>query len=353
MLQHRGRFFWMVVVGGVAFVGVACITVMALPVGVAISGAALVITAASTALFAKSAREAVRMAPLHVATVATFVASVVRGLLANARRRVEKQRSHLESRAPLSSSPPPGLRFGAMGFDEKAYWRKRHVDMTGKLTAVGIDHLRERTNEVSYRLVAEQYERVLDRLALPSGSPVVDAGAGIGFFSRILAARGFDVTAVDISQVALEAIEGVAAKVCSSLATAPIAPRSAALVHSFDVVYHIMDDAEWEASLLALAGWSSRYVVMHERFLRLPQLVPSRIMKMRTRRQTRSVLERAGFSEIYSAPTSIFGKRLLTYMIANYAPDTFYALDHAAVPRVTDTMLRGLGSHHIKVFART
>jgi SAM-dependent methyltransferase len=239
-----------------------------------------------------------------------------------------------------------------MGFDEKAYWRKRHVDMTGKLTAVGIDNLRERTNERSYRLVAEQYERVLDRLALPTGTRVIDAGAGIGFFSRILMARGYEVTAVDISQVALDEIEGVAAKVCSPLATAPIPARSAELVHSFDVVYHIMEDREWKASLEALARWSSKYIVMHERFLRLPQLVPSRIMKMRTRAQTRRVLAGAGFSEVYSAPTSIFGKRLFTYMMANYAPDTFYALDHAAVPRVTDTALRGLGSHHIKVFER-
>lgn len=91
VLQHRGRFFWMVVAGGVAFVGLAATTIVVPPAGVAMAGLAFMVTTASTALFAKSAAEAVRMAPLHVATVATFGASVVRGLVVNARRGTRQQ----------------------------------------------------------------------------------------------------------------------------------------------------------------------------------------------------------------------------------------------------------------------
>jgi len=240
-----------------------------------------------------------------------------------------------------------------MAFDEKDYWRKRHQDMSGRLRAVGIDHLDERTNERAYRLVAEQYDHVLDRLALPRGTKVVDAGAGVGFFSRMLMDRGFDVTAVDISEVALSNIEGVSRKVHSSLAKAPIEPKSAEMVHSFDVLYHIMDDAEWEASLRAVASWSSRYLILHERFMRLWQFPPSKIMKMRTRGHTKRILRSAGFREAYSAPTYMVSKRLLTYKIADFAPDAFYAIDHALIKGMTDTPLHRFGSHHIKVFERT
>jgi glycosyltransferase involved in cell wall biosynthesis len=91
VLQHRGRFFWMVVAGGVAFVGLACATIVLPPVGGAMAGLALMVTTASTALFAKSASEAIRMAPLHVAVVATFGGSILRGLVVNAKRGIRQR----------------------------------------------------------------------------------------------------------------------------------------------------------------------------------------------------------------------------------------------------------------------
>jgi len=91
VLQHRGRFFWMVVAGGVVFVGLAGVSFAVPPAGLAIAGGTLLVTAASAALFAKSASEAVRMAPLHVAVVATFGGSVVRGLAVNALRGLKKR----------------------------------------------------------------------------------------------------------------------------------------------------------------------------------------------------------------------------------------------------------------------
>lgn len=86
VLEHQGRFFWMVVVGGVAFVGLAGVALAFPPAAIVIGSAVLVLTAASTALFAKSVGEAVRMAPLHVAVVSTFGGSIVRGLAVNAAR---------------------------------------------------------------------------------------------------------------------------------------------------------------------------------------------------------------------------------------------------------------------------
>ncbi|MCL2724664.1 MAG: glycosyltransferase [Polyangiaceae bacterium] len=91
VLEHRGRFFWIVFAGGLVFVSLVGFSLAVPPVAPLLAGGALVVTAASTALFAKSVREAVRMAPLHVAVVATFGASILRGLAVNAQQQFERR----------------------------------------------------------------------------------------------------------------------------------------------------------------------------------------------------------------------------------------------------------------------
>lgn len=92
LLEHRGRFFWMVLAGGVVFVGLVGLSVAVPPAAVAICGGVLAATAASTALFAHSVGETIRMAPLHVAVVAAFGGSVLRGLAVNAARALRRTR---------------------------------------------------------------------------------------------------------------------------------------------------------------------------------------------------------------------------------------------------------------------
>ncbi len=237
--------------------------------------------------------------------------------------------------------------------DEKDYWKGRHEKDRGAYRAVGIDTLSERANAVAYRLVTEAYGRLLDRLALPSGTSALDAGAGIGAFSRFLHQRGFEVTALDISEVALSNIECAKAKVCSPIAQASFPEQAFPYVHSFDVLYHVMDDREWEASLRNLCRWSSRHVVLHERFMRTGQLLPSRIMKLRTYRENTRVLASEGFREVDSEPTYFLSKHLLTYVAAAWVPGPFYRLDHGALTRFGhNALVRALSSHHIKVFER-
>lgn len=238
-------------------------------------------------------------------------------------------------------------------FDEKNYWRQRHDDHDGALKAVGIDTMTERGNQLAYELLVNQYTRLLDRLALPAGTVTLDAGAGVGAFTRLLHARGLNVTALDISQTALDGIDLPIPKICSPIASADLPAGGFEYVHSFDVLYHIMSDAEWAASLEALCRWSSRYIVLHERFLRLPQLVPSKIMKMRPRQQTVSILERNGFRQVDEMPTYFMSKQLLTYRVADMVPGAFYKLDAWALGRHSDSALvRAVASHRVKVFER-
>lgn len=238
-------------------------------------------------------------------------------------------------------------------FDEKDYWRRRHVDHNGHLKAVGVDTVPETANELAYRQLVGEYERVLDRLDLPNGLKALDAGAGVGAFTRVLCARGLDVTALDISQAALDAIDLPVTKVQAPIASATFVDRSFDYVHSFDVLYHIMDDDEWERSLSALAGWSDKYLVLHERFTRFPQWLPSKIMKMRPRQRTAQVLAGLGFHETLSTPTYVMTKHLATYRLSGLAPRPFHRFDDLVLERFrTSPLVAALASHRIKVFER-
>ena len=104
VLEHRGRFFWIIAGGSVGLVGLVGVAVVAPPVAAAITVGAVGVAALSTALFARSAREAVRMAPLHVAVVATFGGSVLRGLAVNARRALASYRVEAAQRRSRTSS---------------------------------------------------------------------------------------------------------------------------------------------------------------------------------------------------------------------------------------------------------
>jgi SAM-dependent methyltransferase len=238
-------------------------------------------------------------------------------------------------------------------FDEKSYWRDRHDDHKGRLVAVGIDTISERANQQVYRQLVQRYERLLDRLDLPKGTTALDAGSGVGSFTRLLHGRGFEVTALDISQTALDGIDLPIAKVCSPIAKAGFGEQSFEYVHSFDVLYHIMDDDEWAASLAAVGSWSSRFVVLHERFSRVDQWYPSKIMKMRSRQRSAEILRRAGFREAMSTPTYFITRNLLTYRLSALAPVSAHRFDRWVLDRFGESgLVHALSSHRIKVFER-
>lgn len=91
VFEHRGAFFWAVVAGGVMFVGLVGLTAIAPPIGALAGAGALALTAASTALFARSPMELVKLAPLHVAVVGTFGAGILRGLVVNTKRALRRR----------------------------------------------------------------------------------------------------------------------------------------------------------------------------------------------------------------------------------------------------------------------
>jgi glycosyltransferase involved in cell wall biosynthesis len=93
VFEHRGGFFWVVMVGLAALAGWVALLV-ALPLLAAqIALVALIAAVASTAAFTLHPVELVRLAPLHVGVLAVFSTAIVRGLGVNlARKRAEAVR---------------------------------------------------------------------------------------------------------------------------------------------------------------------------------------------------------------------------------------------------------------------
>ncbi len=240
-------------------------------------------------------------------------------------------------------------------FNADKYWKERHGDarFRGNLSSVGFKSYSTKANYFSYRIVLEQYDKLLNRLGLKQNTRFLDAGAGIGVFSQFLYEKGFDVTALDVSSVALEQISNVnIMKAVGSLSQMNFGAGSFDVVHCFDVLYHIIDDNAWKAALSGLCRCSSRYLILHERFMRIRQIITARHVKNRTRQETFEALAEHGFFEVMSIPTHFIAMRLPTYRLTQFAPGSFYLLDRYILNIIDETMLRSLGSHHIKVFEK-
>lgn len=99
-------------------------------------------------------------------------------------------------------------------------------------------------------------------LNVPAGTRVLDIGCGVGRWSRLLAARGADVTGVDISPTMIEEarrrakIEGVAQRChfhVSDISALDI-PGEFELVVGVTVLQHILDPRALRAALEALSS---------------------------------------------------------------------------------------------------
>lgn len=147
-----------------------------------------------------------------------------------------------------------------------AYWDGRHGDSPG-LRSGGHIGLTLAGNETFYAIRLGQLLAVLGDLdAVDAPLQLLDAGCGKGFFSRALARSGYVVDAVDASPAAVaecRALGGGPRYAVSALA----AWRSPALydaVVAVDVLFHVLDDAEWAATVVRLAslvGYGGRLVV--------------------------------------------------------------------------------------------
>jgi len=140
------------------------------------------------------------------------------------------------------------------------YWIKRHREYKGHWKAVGFLTGSDATNRAFYACRFRALEQVVLRCGIDlTGKRVLDVGCGLGDFARYYNACGAQVFGIDISPDAVAC--------CNALNIGTFvqseASKAAAqfhfpfdLIHCFDVLYHLTDDTEWEATLGAFAELS-------------------------------------------------------------------------------------------------
>ena len=136
------------------------------------------------------------------------------------------------------------------------YWNERH-QRESELRSGGDKTFDEATNRMFYmrrlgllmELIGHQSDPVAPLYLL-------DAGCGKGWFSRELARFGHQIDSIDASEAAIEHSRelGGGPRYHRSSLAGWRSPSLYDVVLCVDVVFHILDDAEWERSLRNLAS---------------------------------------------------------------------------------------------------
>lgn len=216
-------------------------------------------------------------------------------------------------------------------FDNRQYWEERlrkHYSLAG----VGYVRLGRRFNEWMYRVRGEVFDRVTgDRLPVTGwrGAEVLDVGSGTGFYVDRWLELGAHVTGLDLTDVAVEELTRcfpgsrfVRADIGQPLDPALLSPASFDAVSAFDVLFHIVDDAQYArafqniAGLLKPGGW----FFWSDNFLR-HDTERVRHQASRTLAESTRLVEAAGFEVVERVPM---------FVLMNYPADTTSRVARAA-----------------------
>jgi len=138
--------------------------------------------------------------------------------------------------------------------EAKEYWEDA-IKRDDRFTSVGIRYLPEcinqRRKEKLYPIIRNIIQQEFSEL---NGEKVLDAGCGTGVYSEFYGSQGGDVTGVDLSERAVSFlktnVEGNFYQ--SKLNDLPLGDNLFQLTHCFSVLYHIVDDSEWQESISEL-----------------------------------------------------------------------------------------------------
>jgi SAM-dependent methyltransferase len=173
-----------------------------------------------------------------------------------------------------------------------------------------------------YRVRGDVFDRVVTALGRSwSGTEVLDVGAGTGFYVDRWLRRGARVTGLDLTDVAVQELSRcfpsarfVRADIGQPLTQLPLPPGAFDAVSAFDVLFHIVDDAQYArafvniAALLKPGGW----FLWSDNFLRHPtERVPHQVS--RTLAESTRCVEAAGFQVVDRVPM---------FVLMNYPADT-------------------------------
>lgn len=141
-------------------------------------------------------------------------------------------------------------------FDEAIeYWDRRH-QREDRLRSGGDIDLSPEANEIFYAMrLGKLLGLVGDRTDARVPLFTLDAGCGKGYFSEALQRCGHRVTGIDASASAIEHCRRIGeADYHHSTLDAYTGQWLYDVVYSVDVLFHILDDAVWERSMVNLAS---------------------------------------------------------------------------------------------------
>ncbi len=219
-----------------------------------------------------------------------------------------------------------------MSYRPREFWDRRlaeHFDLRG----TGETGLSLAYNRACYTLRREVLERALREAGMdPAGKQVLDVGCGTGFFTAHYLARGAVVTGLDIAPTSVERLRARfpdARFVLADVSEADIEGRFD-IVNVFDVLYHIVDEARWEAAVrrLGAAVAPGGLLLVTDTFVDLGALASHN--RMRPLERYRAVLEPLGFAFSRLHPTHVLLNRELgPFRFLNRAPWLLLPLDRA------------------------
>ncbi|MFC1739681.1 class I SAM-dependent methyltransferase [Planctomycetota bacterium] len=137
----------------------------------------------------------------------------------------------------------------------KKYWNDR-ISSKGRYTSIGQVSLPEVINKYRKESLFRNINGALEKLDFSlSGKRVLDAGCGTGIYSEFYLQKGMKVFGIDFSEEAIAKIKEVNMPghyQVSSLSKIPFDSSFFDLTHCFSVLYHIVDDSEWQKALKEL-----------------------------------------------------------------------------------------------------
>ncbi len=219
-----------------------------------------------------------------------------------------------------------------MSYRPSEFWEQRlseQFDLRGTgETTMGVAY-----NRACYQLRREVLDAALAAAGVdPRGRRVLDVGCGTGFWTDYYLQRGADYTGVDIAPSSVKRLAERypnARFVHADMSEAEVA-GAFDVVNVFDVLYHITDDARFEAALTrcARAVAPGGLLLVTDLFEDLPGLAEHN--RMRSLGRYRAVLDASGmtFSCAPLRPTHVLlNSDLGLLRFLNRAPGLLLALD--------------------------
>lgn len=217
-----------------------------------------------------------------------------------------------------------------MSYRPQEFWEQRLSEQFD-LRGTGETGLSLAYNKACYQLRADVLTSALQRAGMaPNNRRVLDIGCGTGFWTEYYVSRGAHYTGVDIAQVSVDRLAQryteqrfVRADVSEGVPGGPYD-----VINVFDVLYHITDDAKWQAALqhLAAALAPGGVLLVTDVFSQRPQLADHNVMRPLSRYL--AVLEAAGLVREQFVPTHVLLNRHLgPWRFLNRWPGLLLVLD--------------------------